>query len=97
MLFTSHSKTRICSQVDVHVRGAAVLCALPAYLHEDDSGFLKQWDVSQYIIYFGQRVTFFCYSNPVNHFFVSLSLNITIKIVVIIEYRMDANQKTSTC
>ncbi|XP_049901822.1 uncharacterized protein LOC126391237 [Epinephelus moara] len=34
-------------QVDVHVRRAAVLRALPAYLHEDDSGFLKQWDMSQ--------------------------------------------------
>ena len=53
-------------QVDVHVRHAAVLRALPAYLHDDDSGFLKQWDVSQYI-YFDQRVKFLCYSNPVNH------------------------------
>ncbi|XP_042258150.1 uncharacterized protein LOC121889970 isoform X3 [Thunnus maccoyii] len=34
-------------QVDVHVRRAAVLRALPAYLHDDDSGFLKQWDVAQ--------------------------------------------------
>lgn len=34
-------------QVDIHVRRAAVLRALPAYLHEDDSGFLKQWDMSQ--------------------------------------------------
>ncbi|XP_072568849.1 sterile alpha motif domain-containing protein 3-like isoform X2 [Paramormyrops kingsleyae] len=34
-------------QVDVHVRRAAVLRALPAYLHEDDSRFLKLWDVAQ--------------------------------------------------
>ncbi|KAG9277802.1 hypothetical protein AMEX_G7847 [Astyanax mexicanus] len=34
-------------QVDVHVRCAAVLRALPAYLHEDDSSFLKTWNVSQ--------------------------------------------------
>ncbi|KAG9265328.1 hypothetical protein AMEX_G21712 [Astyanax mexicanus] len=34
-------------QVDVHVRRAAVLRALPAYLHEDDSSFLKTWNVSQ--------------------------------------------------
>ncbi|XP_044194551.1 uncharacterized protein LOC122971866 isoform X1 [Thunnus albacares] len=34
-------------QVEVHVRRAAVLRALPAYLHDDDSGFLKQWDVAQ--------------------------------------------------
>ncbi|XP_047192301.1 uncharacterized protein LOC118315858 [Scophthalmus maximus] len=34
-------------QVDVHVRRAAVLRALPAYLQEDDSGFVKQWEVSQ--------------------------------------------------
>ncbi|KAM6978686.1 sterile alpha motif domain-containing protein 3-like isoform 2-T2 [Tautogolabrus adspersus] len=31
-------------QVDVNVRRAAVLRALPTYLHEDDSGFLKLWD-----------------------------------------------------
>ncbi|KAB5528390.1 hypothetical protein PHYPO_G00139680 [Pangasianodon hypophthalmus] len=36
-------------QVDVHVRRAAVLRALPAYLHEDDSRFLKLWDVNQHI------------------------------------------------
>ncbi len=35
-------------QVDAHVRRAAVPHALPAYLHEDDSGFLKLWDVSQH-------------------------------------------------
>ncbi|XP_049339375.1 uncharacterized protein LOC111191279 [Astyanax mexicanus] len=34
-------------QVDVHVRRAAVLRALPAYLHEDDCSFLKTWNVSQ--------------------------------------------------
>ncbi|KAG9274712.1 hypothetical protein AMEX_G11754 [Astyanax mexicanus] len=34
-------------QVDVHVRRAAVPRALPAYLHEDDSSFLKTWNVSQ--------------------------------------------------
>ncbi|XP_031144181.1 uncharacterized protein LOC116042201 [Sander lucioperca] len=33
-------------QVDVHVRRAAVLRALSAYLNEDDSGFLTLWDVS---------------------------------------------------
>jgi len=32
--------------MDVHVRRAAILCALPAYLQEDDSNFLKTWDVS---------------------------------------------------
>uniref|UniRef100_A0A8D3D275 PB1 domain-containing protein n=1 Tax=Scophthalmus maximus TaxID=52904 RepID=A0A8D3D275_SCOMX len=32
--------------LDVHVRRAAVLRALPAYLQEDDSGFVKQWEVS---------------------------------------------------
>ncbi|XP_065814227.1 uncharacterized protein [Labrus bergylta] len=31
-------------QVDVNVLRAAVLRALPTYLHEDDSGFLKLWD-----------------------------------------------------
>ncbi|KAA8578879.1 hypothetical protein FQN60_005414 [Etheostoma spectabile] len=34
-------------QVDVHVRRAAVLRAIPAYLNEDDSGFLKLCDKSQ--------------------------------------------------
>ncbi|CAL8319891.1 unnamed protein product [Lota lota] len=34
-------------QVDVHVRRAAVLRALPANLNEDDSGFLKLWDEAQ--------------------------------------------------
>ena len=37
-------------QVDVHVRRAAVLRGLPAYLHDDDSRFLKLWDVSQPIV-----------------------------------------------
>lgn len=37
-------------QVDVHVRRAAVLRALPAYLHEDDSRFLKLWDVSLFFL-----------------------------------------------
>uniref|UniRef100_A0A3Q3G285 Uncharacterized protein n=1 Tax=Labrus bergylta TaxID=56723 RepID=A0A3Q3G285_9LABR len=36
--------------IDVNVLRAAVLRALPTYLHEDDSGFLKLWDVSQHII-----------------------------------------------
>lgn len=35
-------------QGDVHVRRAAVLRALPAYLHEDDSTFLRLWHVSQH-------------------------------------------------
>ena len=79
MLFTSHSQARIfsCSpkeQVDVNVRRAAVLRALPAYLHEDDSGFLKQWDVSQYIIYFWSKsCIFFFYSYPVNLYFYKLN------------------------
>ncbi|XP_033989023.1 uncharacterized protein LOC117484706 [Trematomus bernacchii] len=34
-------------QGDVHVLRAAVLRALPAYLHEDDSRFLKPWHVAQ--------------------------------------------------
>ncbi|KAK1878250.1 putative tyrosine-protein kinase Wsck [Dissostichus eleginoides] len=34
-------------QGDVHVRRAAVLRALPAYLHEDDSTFLRLWHVEQ--------------------------------------------------
>ena len=97
MLFTSHSKARLfcCShkeQVDIHVRRAAVLRALPAYLHEDDSGFLKQRDVSQYIIYFiyfwSKSCIFFFYSNPVNLYFYKLKKfqKIAIKIVVIIEW-----------
>lgn len=36
-------------QVDMHARRAAVLRALPAYLREDDSTFLKLWDVSLHI------------------------------------------------
>ncbi|KAK5893771.1 hypothetical protein CgunFtcFv8_006611 [Champsocephalus gunnari] len=34
-------------QGDVHVLRAAVLRALPAYLHEDDSTFLRLWHVEQ--------------------------------------------------
>ncbi|KAK1905031.1 Protein SFI1 like [Dissostichus eleginoides] len=34
-------------QGDVHVRRAAVLRALPAYLHEDNSTFLRLWHVEQ--------------------------------------------------
>ncbi|XP_016332002.1 uncharacterized protein LOC107680580 [Sinocyclocheilus anshuiensis] len=34
-------------KVDVHVRRAAILRALPAYLQEDDSNFFKTWDVEQ--------------------------------------------------
>ncbi|KAK1891928.1 UPF0314 protein, partial [Dissostichus eleginoides] len=34
-------------QGDVHVRCAAVLRALPNYLHEDDSTFLRLWHVEQ--------------------------------------------------
>ncbi|XP_034004989.1 uncharacterized protein LOC117497219 isoform X1 [Trematomus bernacchii] len=34
-------------QGDVYVRRAAVLRALPAYLHEDDSTFLRLWHVEQ--------------------------------------------------
>ncbi|KAK5895559.1 hypothetical protein CgunFtcFv8_009243 [Champsocephalus gunnari] len=34
-------------QGDVHALRAAVLRALPAYLHEDDSRFLKPWHVAQ--------------------------------------------------
>ncbi|GLD51795.1 uncharacterized protein AKAME5_000478800 [Lates japonicus] len=33
--------------VDIHVRRAAVLRALPPYLHEDESKFLKLWDPVQ--------------------------------------------------
>ncbi|KAK7147859.1 hypothetical protein R3I94_010401 [Phoxinus phoxinus] len=32
-------------KVDVHVRRAAILRALPACLQEDDSNLLKTWDV----------------------------------------------------
>ncbi len=38
-------------QVDLHLKCAAVLCALSAYLPKDDSKFLKLWDVSQCIKY----------------------------------------------
>ncbi|KAL7867633.1 hypothetical protein SRHO_G00090170 [Serrasalmus rhombeus] len=31
-------------QVDVHVRRAALLLSLPAYLYEDDSSFVKTWN-----------------------------------------------------
>ncbi|KAL1268069.1 hypothetical protein QQF64_033432 [Cirrhinus molitorella] len=34
-------------QVDVHVRRAAVLRALPSYMHESDVSFFKMWDVEQ--------------------------------------------------
>ncbi|KAK0142163.1 hypothetical protein N1851_020146 [Merluccius polli] len=34
-------------QVDIHVKRAVVLRALPAYLHDDDSRFLKLWDASE--------------------------------------------------
>ncbi|XP_058478838.1 uncharacterized protein LOC131455305 [Solea solea] len=34
-------------QVDIHIKCAAVLRALPAYLHDDDSRFLKLWDTSE--------------------------------------------------
>ncbi|XP_074524801.1 uncharacterized protein LOC141789322 [Halichoeres trimaculatus] len=34
-------------QVDANIRRAAVLRALPTYLHEDDSGFLKTWNMPQ--------------------------------------------------
>lgn len=37
-------------QVDIQVRRAAVLRALPAYLHEDDSSFLKTWNVSEHAV-----------------------------------------------
>lgn len=37
-------------QVDIHGRRTAVLRALPLYLCEDDSKFLRMWDVSQNIV-----------------------------------------------
>ena len=57
-----HYVLQLKEQVDVHARRAAVLRALPAYLHEDldeaNSIFPKKWDVS-HIIYLGQIVIFF--------------------------------------
>ncbi|XP_062332945.1 uncharacterized protein LOC134032907 [Osmerus eperlanus] len=43
-LFSTYDRQE---QVDVHVRRAAVLRGLPAYLHDDDSRFLKLWDEVQ--------------------------------------------------
>lgn len=37
-------------QVDIHGKRTAVLHALPSYLCEDDSKFLRMWDVSLHIV-----------------------------------------------
>lgn len=56
--FVVHTRNKLTSMSDVLLSSV-----LSAYLHEDDSGFLKQWDVSQYIIiiffFFGQGVAYF--------------------------------------
>uniref|UniRef100_A0A3B4GB81 Uncharacterized protein n=1 Tax=Pundamilia nyererei TaxID=303518 RepID=A0A3B4GB81_9CICH len=44
--------------VDIHARRAVVLHALPAYLHEDTSTFIKTWDVSFLTV--SNDATFFC-------------------------------------
>ncbi|KAI9517706.1 hypothetical protein NQZ68_000874 [Dissostichus eleginoides] len=44
---SSFLNVSIQEQGDVHVRCAAVLRALPNYLHEDDSTFLRLWHVEQ--------------------------------------------------
>lgn len=69
--FVVHTRNKLTSMSDVLLSSV-----LSAYLHEDDSGFLKQWDVSQYIIiiffFLVKELHIFFYSNAVNLYFYKL-------------------------
>lgn len=71
--FVVHTRNKLTSMSDVLLSSV-----LSAYLHEDDSGFLKQWDVSQYIIiiffFLVKELHIFFYSNAVNLYFYKLKI-----------------------